>query len=108
MKVSGGVELDQGLWPQRSFGEVPVHRISDALVPDDEEAPDVLFVVADQIVTQAEDVHDSAALRRLSKLLVNPTPFPIRLLHAFVESTVSPQETKILRGHLLCVFWVFH
>jgi hypothetical protein len=55
--LEGGVQLDEGVRPQLAVGEVPVHLGANPVVTDHEEALDVLFVVADEVVAKTEDVH---------------------------------------------------
>jgi hypothetical protein len=48
------VLLDKGIRPQLAVGQVLVHCGVDPVVPDHKEAPDVLFVVPDEIVATAD------------------------------------------------------
>src|SRR4051794_38181779 len=55
--LEAGIELDQGLRPQRPGGQLRLAAVLDPGVADLEKRPRVVLVVADQLVAHPEDVH---------------------------------------------------
>jgi hypothetical protein len=68
-----GVQLDEGLRPEGAFLELSVDRLANPLVPDVDEAPDVLGIVADELVAKIEDIHVGELLLALAR---EATPAP--------------------------------
>ena len=55
------IELDEGLWPQQPLGELRGYVVADPLIVDLNEAGRIGLVVADEFLSELEDVHSAVS-----------------------------------------------